>query len=343
MPPASDHRQTGIENFDQELHLERYGITRKRVRLTKIFPSTLPTDSEPDFRALVQHFDNLCKPYPKSKDSLSQDLRRYITKITKSGTTIPTDATAAEKKQNQGTIETQDRDQDQEYLLHRVVGRVFGFLKGRQCLQSKEKESDIDKEMPFFVTPRKVNMIWTNPKGVVGACGYRATTLGGIVGPMEARAGSPGKWGILATFQASPLKNTLQTHQIRTHQPATDAGCLIGQATYNLHRARNKGRHRQNRDSICMTINKTFIYFSRAKVLAKDLRHYRQYTEPSETKKEILYTSGFDFLDGEEGRKELLRGIMAVFRILRRNARRFLEDDRDNDDDDEGSRKRVKA
>ncbi|KAF3138603.1 hypothetical protein TWF569_008709 [Orbilia oligospora] len=197
--------------------------------------------------------------------------------------------------------------------------------------------------MPFFVTPQESKHDLDQSKGNSRACGYRATALGGIVGLTEARAGSAGRWGTLVTFQASPLKTSLQTHQIRTHQPATDAGCLIGQATYNLHRARNKGRHRQNRDSICMTINKSFIYFSRAKVLAKDLGHYRQYIEPSETKKEILYSQKFDFLDGKEGRKELLRGIMTVFMILRGNVRRILEDDRDNDKDDEGSRKAALA
>ncbi|KAF3164400.1 hypothetical protein TWF788_001185 [Orbilia oligospora] len=336
---ASNRRQTGIENFDRELHLERYGITRKRVPLAKIFPSTLPTDSEPDFKALVQHFDNLCKPYPNSKDPLPGDLQSYMTKIAKLGATVPIDATTTGQNQNQDTIEIQD--QDQEYLagfLYRIVNRAFAFLKGRQYLRSKRKESDIDKEMSFFVTTRKVDMIWTNPKGIVGACGYRATALGGIVGLTEARTGSAERRGIL-----SPLKTSLQTHQTRTHQPATDAGCLIGQATYNLHRARNKGRNRQNRDSICMTVNKSSIYFSRAKVLAKDLRHYRQYIEPSETKKQIFYSRKFDFFDGKEGRKELLRGIMAVFGISRRNIRRILDDNEDNDGDDGGRQKRVKT
>ncbi|KAK6510959.1 hypothetical protein TWF506_010047 [Arthrobotrys conoides] len=363
---ALSSQQTPLEDFNQKSHLEHYGISREQVSLSSLFPRTLPEDSDTDFKELVEYFDKICKPYAESRDSFSGDFRRYLAKIITLKETIAsaeTRATTADQKsKEEEAIEIERQNQENlANFLQTVVDRAFKFLKTEECKKNGQKESELDEKMPFFVMNSKVKMTWTSPKGTVGPCAYRATSLGGVVGLMESpvaivsskqkptasrrKSITPDGWGMLVTFQASPLKTGLHGIQSQTYQPAADAGCLIGQAVKNLYKSHSRDRHRRNRNSICITIRKTSIYFSRAGILARDLRHYKQHLEPSASEKVILHSREFDFLDKEE-RKELLRGIMAVFRIVKRDVGRVLEEEgkgKGGDEEVEGVGKRVRV
>ncbi|KAK6529834.1 hypothetical protein TWF281_008993 [Arthrobotrys megalospora] len=323
-----------LHSFNKPSHLLRHGITRRQVPLSAIFPTTLPPDSDPDFQALLQYFNVISKPYSETNDPVSLDLAVEIERVLNfenlrygdllHGQYVEKPGCKTEfphpLKYNHEAIKLRMKQQDLHLtrLLRKIVDLVFDFLRKRKW--EKEEEESI----PLVVMQDKINIAWKTPKQLVA--GYKTTALGGVMGPIETPAGFYHSWGLFAVFQLVP-RGIGPCKPCQLGVPAAiDAGALIGQAVHNLYKSKRKDRETIDRDSICITIHKTSVYFSRATIRAEDIENYRRGVGYTPGEREVLYSDSYDFCDEDE-RKEMLRGIMAVFEAVRTAILKVLETD----------------